>query len=68
VFWFALLYPGWPVRARYIIGFIVMGAGLEFLQEMLGHRVFDVVDMLANGAGVLFGAAASLAVRKPIFR
>ena len=67
MFWFALLYPSWPVRARYLIGFIVMGVGLEFLQGMLG-RVFDVQDMLANATGVLLGAAASLAVRKPIFR
>jgi hypothetical protein len=66
--WFALLYPAWPVRARYMIGFIAMGMGLEFLQGVLGHRVFDVVDMLANATGVLLGAAASLAVRKPILR
>jgi len=44
-----------------------MGVGLEFLQGMLG-RVFDVHDMLANATGVLLGAAAGLAVRKPIFR
>jgi VanZ family protein len=67
MFWFALLYPSWTVRARYLIGFIVMGVGLEFLQGMLG-RVFDVQDMLANATGVLLGAAAGLAVRKPIFR
>jgi VanZ family protein len=67
MFWFALLYPSWTVRARYLIGFIVMGVGLEFLQGMLG-RVFDVHDMLANATGVLLGAAAGLAVRKPIFR
>jgi VanZ family protein len=67
MFWFALLYASWPLRARYMLGFIAMGVGLEFLQGMLG-RVFDVHDMLANATGVLLGAAAGLAVRKPIFR
>jgi VanZ family protein len=68
MFWFALLYPSWPLRARYMIGFIVMGVVLEFVQGLLGHRVFDVVDMLANATGVLLGAGAGMAVRKPIFR
>ena len=67
MFWFALLYLSWPIRACYMIGFIALGVGLEFLQGMLGHRLFDVVDMLANGTGVLLGAAAALAVRKSIF-
>ena len=68
MFWFALLYLSWPIRVRYMIGFIAMGVGLEFLQGTLGHRTFDVVDMLANGTGVLLGAAAALAVRKPVFQ
>ena len=65
--WFSLLYPRLRFRVWYAIGFIAMGLALEFLQGMLG-RVFDVHDMLANATGVLLGAAAGLAVRKPIFR
>ena len=36
---------------------IVLGIALEYLQRMTGYREFSYADMLANGAGVLFGWA-----------
>ena len=37
-----------------------MGIALEFLQGMTGYRTFDVLDMAANAAGVLFVLAGAL--------
>ena len=34
-------------------GSSLMGIALEFIQEMTGYRTFDLLDMLANAAGVL---------------
>ena len=68
MFWFALLYPTWPMRARYMIGFIAMGVGLEFLQGRLGYRTLDIADMVANTLGVLLGSAAVLFLPKNLFR
>ena len=68
MFWFALLYQRWPTRARYMIGFIAMGVGLEFLQGRLGYRTLDVADMVANTLGVLLGCAAVLFLHKNLLR
>ena len=68
MFWFALLYHRRPTRALYMIGFIALGVGLEFLQGALGTRTLDLADMAANSIGVLLGWAAALIVRKPVFR
>jgi VanZ family protein len=58
--WFSLLYPDWRTRVRYALGFIAMGIALEFVQGWLGYRSFEVLDMLANSAGVLLGLGAAL--------
>jgi glycopeptide antibiotics resistance protein len=55
--WFAELYVR---RIFFAFGFIAMGVGLEFIQGMLGYRTFDVLDMLANTAGVFLGWLAAL--------
>jgi hypothetical protein len=39
----------WPVF------FLLLGTGLEFLQDLGGVRTFDPSDMLANSLGVCFG-------------
>ena len=65
MFWFAQLYAR---RAPYAAGFIAMGIGLEFLQGWLGYRSFEILDMLANSAGVLLGWGGALLLRKPLFR
>ena len=43
----------------YGIGFIAMGVALEGLQRMTGTREYDLLDMLANSAGVLSGWLAA---------
>ena len=68
MFWFSLLYHRRPTRLLCMVAFVAMGVGLEFLQGALGHRSFELADMYANAAGVLLGAVAGLALRKPIFR
>ena len=52
MFWFAQLYRQ---RLAYAAGFFAMGVALEFLQQALGSRQFDVFDMLANTLGVATG-------------
>ena len=68
MFWFALLYARWPTRVRYMIGFMAMGVGLEFLQGRLGYRTLDPADMVANTLGVLLGCAAALFLHKNLLR
>lgn len=54
--WFAQIYER---RARWgaILGLVVLGVGLEFVQRWTGYRTFDVWDMAADAAGVLIGVA-----------
>jgi VanZ family protein len=49
--WFSELYAG---RSRRVCaaGFVALGVCLEFAQGYSGIRSFDVLDMLAGGAGV----------------
>jgi len=64
--WFSLLYRDWRTRLRYALGFIAMGIALEFVQGWLGYRSFEVLDMLANSAGVLLGLGAALLLRRKL--
>jgi len=57
---FCLSYDQWRARLTYATGFIAMGIALEFAQGTTGYRTFDVLDMAANAAGVLFALAAAL--------
>ena len=57
---FCLIYDQWRTRLAYAAGFIAMGVALEILQGMTGYRTFDVLDMAANAAGVLFALAGAL--------
>ena len=63
--WFIQLYEKTSTRVYYALGFIAMGVGVEFLQEMGGERLFEYSDMLANGLGVL---SALLLVRGVLAR
>ena len=56
MFWFSQLYAS---RIFYAIGFTAMGIALELAQGWLGTRQYDLVDMLANTAGVLAGWLAA---------
>ena len=55
--WFACLYAARGVRVGYAVGFIALGVILEFLQRETGYRDFELLDMVADAAGVLLGWA-----------
>jgi hypothetical protein len=55
MFWFCQLYSRLGTRLAYAAGFIAMGIALEFVQRALGYRSFEVLDMLADAAGVAAG-------------
>jgi VanZ family protein len=57
--WFANLYPGLSVRARFAAGFIALGVILEFVQLWIGYRSFEVADMTAGALGVAAGWATA---------
>ena len=52
--WFLQLYPA-DRRAMLVIGFIMMGIALEFLQELTASRSFEYADIAANTGGVVLG-------------
>jgi VanZ family protein len=58
MFWFAELYTARRARLAYAASFVVMGVSLEFIQGALGYRSYELLDMLANSAGVLLGWGA----------
>ncbi len=45
------------------VAMIALGVALEFAQRLSPGRSFEIADMLANGLGVLAGAAAALVAR-----
>jgi hypothetical protein len=59
MFWFCQVYASQRAKLLHGAVFLAMGVGLEFLQGMGGTREYDVVDMLANAAGVLSGWLAA---------
>ena len=52
--WFLQLYPA-ERRAMLVIGFIMMGVALEFLQGLTASRSFEYGDIAANTGGVVLG-------------
>jgi hypothetical protein len=59
MFWFCQIYASQKARGFHGIAFLAMGVGLEVLQGQSGLREYDVVDMLANAAGVAAGWLAA---------
>ena len=56
--WFCGIYR--PSRyAAVAAALLALGAGLEFAQHLLAHRVMEFADMLANAFGVGAGVALS---------
>lgn len=57
--WFSQIYK--PHFARFLLGvsLVVMGIGIEFMQGLVAFRQFEILDMLANAAGVLVAWALS---------
>lgn len=54
--WFAQVYRG-GVRAGIAMGLVLMGVGLEYLQDLTPHRTFSYWDMVNNAVGVAIGFA-----------
>ncbi len=59
MFWFSQIYLSGKLRAVHAAVFLAMGIGLEVLQGLSGLRQYEVLDMLANAAGVLCGWLAA---------
>ncbi len=55
MFWFAQIDRMPAQRLRWAIGLIALGIGLEFAQSFTAVRAFELLDMLADAAGVLLG-------------
>jgi hypothetical protein len=55
VLWFAQIYPSARARIAWGVGFILMGAALEYLQGATGYRTFAYSDMVDNAYGVIAG-------------
>lgn len=55
-FWFCQLYG----RLRVIVALAGLGIALEYVQGWTGYRSFDVLDMLADGVGVLSGSVLAM--------
>ncbi len=55
MWWWAQLWRTWRKRLRLAVVLALMGVVIEFAQGATSWRTFDVMDMLANGAGVLMG-------------
>ena len=60
MWWFAVSTFHTRTKNIYAICFVVMGVGIEFLQQMTGYRYFEILDMLANTAGVFVGWLVSV--------
>jgi VanZ family protein len=54
-FWFCHIYRSVGARVIVMAALVGLGVGLEFAQGWTGYRMFDVMDMLADSAGVLLG-------------
>jgi VanZ family protein len=54
-FWFCHIYRSVNSRLVVIAALVGLGVGLELVQGWTGYRTFDVMDMLADGVGVLMG-------------
>lgn len=53
--WFTQLYSGKTAWWRLGLAFVLLGVVIEVLQGLGPSRLFEVADMLANSAGVVFG-------------
>lgn len=60
MWWFGQLHTRWPERLGYAIFFAALGIGLEFIQGIVGYRMLDYYDAVANVIGLVIGWLASL--------
>jgi len=61
--WFAQLYKKISTRITILLGAILLGMLIEYLQGMTSYRSFDYLDGLANSTGAVF---AFLLARPPL--
>ena len=66
-FWFCQLHAARRTQLAFLVGFIAMGVGLEFVQGALAYRTFDTADMLSNTIGAITGWAAARAIGPDLF-
>jgi len=55
--WFAQIYRHDLTRLVLVVGLILMGIAMEFIQGMVPYRQYEVLDMVANTSGVLLAWA-----------
>lgn len=55
--WFANLYGRLARRRMFAAGLVALGIALEFIQGWTEYRTFEVIDMVADAAGVVAGWA-----------
>ncbi|MDX8378549.1 MAG: VanZ family protein [Gallionella sp.] len=53
--WFGQIYHLTRTRVLLMVSLVGLGVALEYVQGWSGYRNFDVMDMLADGVGVLLG-------------
>ena len=66
MFWFAQIYHNKFWRHGFAIAFVLMGAGLEYLQSFDPERYYELADMAANTTGVVLGLLLTLTSAKNI--
>ncbi|WP_284377799.1 VanZ family protein [Litoribrevibacter albus] len=64
-FFAAKSYPQPSYFTRLFPALLIFGFIIEVLQGLSGYRTFSLLDMLANGAGLIF---AGILVRGSIYR
>lgn len=57
--WFMQIYHSKQAKLFWTVFFVLMGVGLEFLQDLGGVRQYEVNDMLANCLGVFIALGLS---------
>ena len=58
--WFAWLYPDILTQWICAMGFVALGVGLEFAQDLTDYRTFELADMAADTMGVALGWTTAL--------
>ena len=56
--WFGQLLIVWRHRMLFALVLILLGILMEYLQGIMGYRIFDWHDALANSLGVVSGLIA----------
>lgn len=65
MYWFCQLYVRKKTRIGLAAAFVAMGVIIEFIQGATGYRSFELLDMLADTAGVFLGWAAAAFIHIP---